>query len=161
MPLSLQTCSLTPSSSSLKGRVLIVDDEENVAVLLQHILARLEPDLELRVANSGAQALEFLSGERLDLLITDYQMPHMNGLELTATVRQRWPEVKIILMTAYSTPDIVDRAEKLAVDCYLTKPFSSQELWQMICRLVNSSTSLSAALGGGDHGDNQNQHLGR
>jgi two-component system response regulator YesN len=159
MQLSSQTLfrSLPASSPSPKGRVLVVDDEENVAILLQHILARLGPDLEVWAANSGAQALDLLNDERLDLLITDYQMSYMTGLELTQTVRQRYPEVKIILMTAYSSPQIIDLADRLAIDGYLIKPFSGHALREIVCKLLTPSASLSLPSGGNDHDDSENR----
>ena len=128
--------SLSPLLPSPKGRVLIVDDEENVTVLLQRSLARLGPGLEVWVANSGAQALDLLNGKRFDLLITDYQMPHMNGLKLTEVVRQRHPEMKVILMTAYPSSQIADLADRLAVACYLVKPFSCRSLRQIVHELL-------------------------
>src|SRR3712207_3839932 len=59
---------------------------------------------------------------RSDLIITDYHMPTMNGLELIAQVRQRQIPSRIILITAYSSPELYDAAQKLQVDHYLTKP---------------------------------------
>jgi CheY-like chemotaxis protein len=116
--------------------VLIVDDEENVANLLQRSLTRLEPGLEVWVANSGAQALDLLNHERLDLLITDCHMPRMNGLELIHAVRQGYPGVKIILITAFRSTHVDDLADRLAIDSCLIKPFSSRDLQKVIRRLL-------------------------
>lgn len=120
------------------GRVLIVDDEENVTLLLQRSLARLGPALQVRVAHSGAQALELVKEDPFDLVITDYQMPHMNGLELTRVMRQGCPNVKIILMTAYPSTFIADQVDELAVDAYLVKPFSMRHLWGIVYHLLTS-----------------------
>ena len=128
--------SLSPLLPSPKGRVLIVDDEENVTVLLQRSLARLGPDLEVWVANSGAQALELLNGKWFDLLITDYRMPYMNGLELTEAVRRCHPGIQIIWMTAYPSPQIAELADRLAVAYYLVKPFSSRDLREVVRELL-------------------------
>lgn len=145
--------SLSISSPLPKGRVLIVDDEQNVADLLQQSLTRLEPGLEVWVANSGAQALDLLNGEQLDLLITDYQMPRMNGLELTKVVRQRCPEVKTILMTAYPSQQISDLVDQFAVDSYLIKPFSSRHLREIVRQLLTSPVSFSPLPEGDSHDD--------
>lgn len=159
MQFSVQTLhSLSSLSPSPKGRVLIVDDEENVAFLLRHSLTRLGPDLEVWAASSGAQALDILNDKQLDLLITDYQMPYMSGLDLAETVRQRHPEVKIILMTAYPSPQVIDLAGKLAVDCYLIKPFSSRDLWEVICELLTPPVSLAPPAGGDNHENNENSN---
>jgi two-component system response regulator YesN len=152
---NLQTSfhSLPPSSPFSKGRVLIVDDEENVTNLLQRSLTRLEPGLEVWVANSGVQALDLLNDKQLDLLITDYQMPAMNGLELTEAVRQRYPQVKVILMTACPSPQINDLADRLAVDDCLVKPFSSRDLREIVRQLLASAASFSPSPGS-DQGEN-------
>lgn len=143
--------SLPLSSSFPKGRVLIVDDEENVTDLLQRGLTRLESGLEVWVANSGARALDLLNDGQLDLLITDYQMPGMNGLELVEAVRQRYPQVKIILMTAHPSPQIDDLADRLAVDSCLIKPFSMWDLRDIVRQLLASSASFSPPPGGDGH----------
>jgi CheY-like chemotaxis protein len=134
-----------------EGRVLIVDDEENVTDLLQHSLTRLESGLEVWVANSGTQALDLLNDGQLDLLITDYQMPRMNGLELIEAVRQRYPQVKIILMTAYPSPQVDDLADRLVVDNCLIKPFSIWDLRDIVRQLLASSASFSPPPGGEGH----------
>jgi len=104
--------------------------------LLQRSLARLGPDLEVWVANSGAQALELLNGKWFDVLITDYRMPYMNGLELTEAVRQCHPGIQIIWMTAYPSPQIAELADRLAVAYYLVKPFSSRDLREVVRELL-------------------------
>jgi len=137
MPTVQPSLRLLPRSLSFpKGHVLIVDDEENVTDLLQRSLARLEPGLEVWVANSGAQALDLLKDGQLDLLITDYQMPEMNGPELIEAVRQRYPAVKIILTTAFPSPQIDQLADRLAVDSCLIKPFSSRDLREIVRQLL-------------------------
>lgn len=159
MQISSQTfCSLPHPYSSPKGRVLIVDDGESVTVLLQRSLARLGPGMEVWTANSGAQALDLLNSERLDLLITDYQMPNINGLELTEAVRQHHTEVKVILMTAYPSPQIADLVDRLAVDCYLIKPFSCRELREIVRHLLISPAPLSPPPGGDSHDDRKNRN---
>jgi two-component system response regulator YesN len=119
---------------SADGRVLIVDDEENVRFLLQRSLARLDPGLKVQTAESSVQALELLKGESFDLVITDFQMPYMNGLELCEAIRREYPKVKVVLMTAYPSTQVAGRARDLALDGYLIKPFSARHL----CGAVHS-----------------------
>jgi len=76
----------------------------------------------ISTAASGREALVALAFGAPDLIITDYHMPAMNGLELIKTVRERQITSRIILMTAYSSPEIYDEAQRLKVDHYLTKP---------------------------------------
>ena len=145
---------------SPNGRVLVVDDEENVRLLLERSLARLEPGIKVQVANSSAQALEFLKGEPFDLVIADYQMPYMNGLELTRTIRQDYPNVKIVLMTAYPSRKIAEQVDELKVDGYLLKPFSTRYLRKIVFALL-ASPEFPCPLPGGhchDRKPSENSH---
>ena len=121
---------------SIDGRVLIVDDEKNVRLLLQRCLVRLDPSLKVQTAESSAQALEFLKDESFDLVVTDFQMPRMNGLQLSEAIRRGYPNIKVILMTAYPSGKIVKRTDDLALDGYLVKPFSARHLCNAVHDLL-------------------------
>ena len=102
--------------------ILIVDDEANQRLMVEQALRALAFDWTISTAASGQEALESLALRMPDLIITDYHMPLMNGLELIARVRERHIPSRIILITAYSSPELYDAAQKLHVDHYLTKP---------------------------------------
>jgi len=142
---------------TLEKRVLIVDDETNIALLLQRSLARSRPELKIEVAGSGIQALEFLKGESFDLIITDYNMPHMNGLTLIQAIRQNHPETKIILTTAYHSSQIMEQSNKLAVDGYFVKPFSTRLLREKVRQLLVLPELIFPDLGGNGHGNREDK----
>jgi CheY-like chemotaxis protein len=102
--------------------ILIVDDEANQRLMVEQALRALALDWTISTAASGQEALESLALCAPDLIITDYHMPAMNGLELIAQVRERSISSRIILITAYSSPELYDAAQELRVDHYLTKP---------------------------------------
>jgi CheY-like chemotaxis protein len=102
--------------------ILIVDDEANQRLMVEQALRTLELDWNISTAASGQEALDSLSLLLPDLIITDYHMPSMNGLELIAAVRSRNITSRVILITAYSSPELYDAAQRLRVDQYLTKP---------------------------------------
>ena len=103
-------------------RILIVDDEANQRLMIEQALRALPFDWMISTAASGQEALDSLVLHQPDLIITDYHMPIMNGLELIARVRERQIPSRIILITAYSSPELYDAAQQLHVDHYLTKP---------------------------------------
>ena len=103
-------------------RILIVDDEANQRLMVEQALRALPFNWTISTAASGQEALDSLTQHPPDLIITDYHMPIMNGLELIARVRERQIPSRIILITAYSSPELYDAAQKLRVDHYLTKP---------------------------------------
>ncbi len=102
-------------------RILVVDDEENVARTLQSNLKRL-PNCEAFVANNGEQALQLLAQQPFHLVITDYRMPGMDGITLAARVRQLYPSVVIVMMTAYFSEDLQSQAAHVSIWKILDKP---------------------------------------
>jgi two-component system, OmpR family, response regulator VanR len=108
--------------------ILIVDDEANQRLMVEQALRALAFDWIISTAASGQEALEALALQLPDLIITDYHMPAMNGLDLIARVRERQINSRIILITAYSSPELYDAAQRLRVDHYLTKPVPLAQL---------------------------------
>src|SRR6476620_11968769 len=102
--------------------ILIVDDEANQRLMVEQALRALAFDWTIATAASGQEALEALTLHLPDLIITDYHMPLMNGLELIARVRERQLPSRIILITAYSSPELYSAVQGLGIEHYLTKP---------------------------------------
>ena len=112
--------------------IVLVDDEAYVRAILHRILADIADDYELLVVEGGAQALEVLAARPVPLLITDYRMPEMTGLDLAQTVKATWPTTRILLITADPSADVPARAAAMGVDHVLAKPFSVEELRQTV-----------------------------
>lgn len=103
--------------------ILIVDDEANQRLILERALESPE-NWSIVTAASGCEALRLAYERPPDLIITDYNMLAMNGLELIAHLRDAGFSARIILMTAYTSQEIKEAAERLCVDHYLAKPVS-------------------------------------
>jgi CheY-like chemotaxis protein len=102
--------------------VLIVDDDPNQVRVLARVVALRQPSLSVVTAHSGAEAVELLRTMPIDLVLTDLQMPDMNGFELVAWLLSNQPHVQVFTMTAFPDDDAVDRLRALgSVECY-TKP---------------------------------------
>ncbi|MBN1993615.1 MAG: response regulator [Anaerolineae bacterium] len=112
----------------MKKRILIVDDEPNLAFLLAENLLDLGPDYEIEVCNSSADALALNKTKPFDLVITDLMMPEINGLTLTKYLIQQKPEIKLILITAYGNEDVALKAKNLGISSYITKPFAMEDM---------------------------------
>jgi CheY-like chemotaxis protein len=103
-------------------RVLIVDDDPNQVRVLARVVALRQPGLSVVTAHSGAEAVELLRSMPIDLVLTDLQMPDMNGFELVAWLLSHQPHVQVFTMTAFPDDEAVDRLRALgSVECY-TKP---------------------------------------
>ncbi len=108
--------------------ILIIDDEANQRLLLAHALCTVLPNLSVRAAASGEEAWTLVADAEPDLIIADYNMPQMNGLDFIAQIREKGIGSRIFLITAYSHPDLIEEASLLEVDAYLLKPVP---LWQL------------------------------
>lgn len=116
----------------MKKRILIVEDDTNVASLMREVLISLGKDYEIGRVSSGEEALREVEQSHWDLIITDHRMPGMTGLELIRSLRAKAPGTLTILITAYGSEEIQHAAEQLRVYRYMTKPFPLTELGQIV-----------------------------
>lgn len=110
----------------MKTRILVVDDELSMREFISILLER--EGYEVLTAADASTALERLSASPIDLVISDVQMPGLNGLELLARIRTSSPDTAVLLVTAYSTAEQAVEAMKLGAYDYLAKPFKVEEL---------------------------------
>ncbi len=107
------------------ARILVADDEEGIREFMADTLAL--DDHEVVQAADGAEAARMLDARGFDLLITDLQMPRLDGMSLVRKVRSEQPELEVIVMTAHGTVDTAVEAMKLGAFDYLQKPLASPE----------------------------------
>ncbi len=120
----------------MKGKILIVDDEEDLVIALRQALLLEFPDSQVDVALSGEEGLSQLARSAYDLLIADLRMPGFNGLELIKGVRYLEPQVPIILMTAYGSESLWNEVAQLGVRYCFDKPFDIRDMLLAICDLL-------------------------
>ncbi|MFP4532096.1 MAG: response regulator [Desulfobacterales bacterium] len=118
-----------------KRKILVVDDEKNICENVNKILSK--QNFEVSQAESAQEALEKMAEERFSLLISDMVMPGMNGLELLKQVKKDWPLTKALIMTAYASTDTAVKAMQLGALDYITKPFTPDELRNIINMAVS------------------------
>jgi class 3 adenylate cyclase len=110
--------------------LLIVDDEEGVRRSLKKALGG--EAYELFSARSGTEALEVVRGNPLDIVICDFKMPGMNGLETLVEIGKSNPDVTRIILTGYATLENAVDSLNSGIDGFLTKPFDNRELRQKV-----------------------------
>ncbi len=127
--------------------VLIVDDEKNMRLSLKTVLT--DEGYGVRAAESAEEALELLADEDFFMVITDARLgAGMSGYELLAKVHTRWPELPVLMITAYATPKLAVEAIKAGAFDYVAKPFAPEELLHALerCaerhRLLRQNASL-------------------
>ncbi|XZE54564.1 response regulator [Planctomycetaceae bacterium SH139] len=116
--------------------VLVVDDSGVMRKIIARSLAALGVN-NIEEAGDGREALEvFGDGSRFDLVITDWNMPEMNGLELSKQIRADGSKVPIMMVTTESEKDSVLKAIQAGVNDYLVKPFDNEMLKLKLNRLI-------------------------
>ncbi len=114
--------------------VLIVDDDEAMCDSSRQALSR--DGHQVDIALSGEEALDKLSKRGYELVIADMRMPAMSGMYLLETIRRRWPDVNVIIMTGYPTIGRAIQAIKLGAFDYIAKPFTPDELRAVTARAL-------------------------
>src|SRR6266478_949827 len=131
--------------------VLVVDDEKNMRLSLKTVLA--DEEYAVRAVESAEEALGLLATEEFFMVITDARLGGMSGYEFLAKARAQWPELPMLMITAYATPELAVQAIKAGAIDYLSKPFAPEELLHAVGRcaerfhLLRENASLRARAG--------------
>jgi DNA-binding NtrC family response regulator len=111
----------------MQKSLLIIDDELDMLQLLKR---SLEPDLKCRIqtARSGREGLKALAHESFDLVLADIKMPEMNGLELLGLIRHDYPDMTVVMMTAFGGVETAVEAMRRGAYDFITKPFDHETI---------------------------------
>jgi DNA-binding NtrC family response regulator len=120
-------------------RILIVDDEIEMRIALEATLKR--EGYETVTAENGQVGLDRLGKESFDLVLTDMRMPEMGGMDLLRSLKKHYPNVQVVMMTAYGTIDSAVESMKVGAFDYLLKPFSAEIVASTIKRAFLKSAS--------------------
>ncbi|MSN25045.1 MAG: response regulator [Geobacter sp.] len=121
---------------SATKRILIVDDEENAREALSKILTH--DGYDVYSAANGVEALNFLRGRQVDLIITDINMPEMNGLMFLRELNRSYPESNVIMITAYGEVESYLEAMNLGAFEYINKPIRYDDLKKIINKILKT-----------------------
>jgi two-component system response regulator FlrC len=116
------------------AKILVVDDDPHMQEGVRVALSR--GSYEIVVATDGIKAMEALDKQEFDLIVTDQKMPNMSGIELLTTLQKRESSIPVVMITAYGTITQAVEAMQLGAADFITKPFSSKELLQVVERVL-------------------------
>ncbi|HZE19717.1 MAG TPA: response regulator [Candidatus Angelobacter sp.] len=126
--------------------VLIVDDEKLLVRTLSNALK--EAGYKIAVAGSAEQADKHVFGDPpFDLILLDNRLPNQSGMDVVKRVRDRSVKSKVILMTAYETPEVKAEAKRLKVELYMRKPFDLTVLLEEIHHLIGNGNGGTKSAG--------------
>ncbi|MEN8241485.1 MAG: hybrid sensor histidine kinase/response regulator [Chloroflexota bacterium] len=128
---------LLDKATSSKKHILIVDDDENIVLTLQKILQKGN-DYEISTATSSEEALKLFAYHPFDLVLSDYKMPKLNGIELTKAIRALKPTTEVIWITAHGDRALQKEAEELNVQRCLTKPIALSKIRETVQEALTS-----------------------
>ena len=119
-------------------RILIVEDSQTMRSLLAASLEELEVPVKITEAASGFEALRALPREDFDLVVTDINMPDINGLELVSFVRsnERFESIPVVIVSTEGSERDRDKGLELGADAYLVKPFDPDALREVVAGLL-------------------------
>ena len=122
------------------SNILIVDDEQSYRQLLTLVF---EGDGHIiRTATNGREAIEMIKTDRADVVISDVRMPDMDGIELLSQLRGSFPDVGVVLMTAFASVETAREAFKLGADDFVQKPFDVEELKLIVKKTIEKQALI-------------------
>ncbi|MEA2041747.1 MAG: response regulator [Bacteroidota bacterium] len=123
----------------MEKTILVVEDFETSAFVLKTTLEG--QGFNIIVAEDGFKALDELNGQNIDLLISDYHMPKMNGIELIEIIKKRknYQKMPIFILSTDSSFELKNKAKKIGVTAWIKKPFKFEQLTRLINRVIYDS----------------------
>jgi CheY-like chemotaxis protein len=117
------------SSKISKGRILVVDDEIELAQTIRDLLTF--KNYEVEIAENGIEAQDLLNQKKYDLVISDINMPKMDGMQLLSFINEKYQNTPVIFLSGFSQYDL-KTAQSLGARAILSKPVTTEDLFKMV-----------------------------
>lgn len=118
------------------GKLLVIDDEGIVRTSCKRVLS--PEGYDVRLASNAFEGIKMLEEEQFDVVLTDLKMPDMDGITVLETIKKRWPETQVIVITGYQTVDTAVKSIKLGAFDYIEKPFTPDALLSAVVAALDS-----------------------
>ena len=122
-------------------RILIVDDEENARIGLSRLLSR--EGFQVASVSNGYEALDYLRQHTVNLIVTDINMPEMNGIAFLKELNRSFPQSNVIMITAYGGVETYIEAMNLGAFEYLNKPVKIEELKSVLGKIFKEQREMN------------------
>ena len=124
-------------------KVMIADDQELIRQSLQIVLSTHEDLKVIDAVENGFAVLESIKKEKPDVILMDIRLPEMDGVYCTKTVMEKYPDIKVIILTTFDDDEFVFSALKYGASGYLLKGVSMDELYRAICTVYNGGAMIN------------------
>ena len=119
-----------------KMKILLIDDDEWIRDSL-HLFFESE-GCQITVLETAEEGMQEIKEHAYDIIIADYRLPGMDGLEFIKRVNESYPEVMKILITAYGSKEVIAKANRIGIQDFIEKPFTTNTIEESISRLIES-----------------------
>ena len=119
--------------------ILIVDDQPGIRLLLDELFRR--ENYSVRLAKSGMEAFEKIGEEKPDCVLLDMKMAGIDGTDVLKKIKNEWPAVPVIMMTAYGELEKIEEVLALGAEKYFTKPFDIYEVRDTVNAVIEGKQS--------------------
>ena len=132
----------------MSDRILIVDDDDNIQILLARLLT-LEGIENVDVVSSGLEAIEYLASMRPSLVLLDVNMPGLDGWLVCEIINnvKRWKSIPVVFQTALQGSENIKRAVELGAHSYLEKPYTRESVRQVLDAVLNRNRVTDQSVG--------------
>lgn len=126
--------------------ILVVEDSPTMRALITASLEEISGEFKVTEAENGFEALRALPRESFNLIITDINMPDINGLELVSFVKSNpaYESIPLIIVSTEGSERDLDRGVSLGADAYIVKPFDPNDLREVVCGLLSGAKSTES-----------------
>ncbi len=121
-----------------KTRILIVDDQLEIREFIRLVL---KDKYAVDTAAGAEEAFKFMADNPVNLVLLDNKMPKIDGITALKEIKRRYPETEVIIMSAYATPETIQKALKLGAFGYLKKPYDNDKLIDIIDEALKNRAS--------------------
>src|SRR3984885_6785076 len=116
----------------MRPKILLLDDDKDLLELYREILSQLPSRPEIFTSSTGARAIAMLAAEPFTLMVSDLNMPKMDGLQVLSIVRRKFPDMRTVVLTSVLDEQFRSRVYGLGVDLFWQKPGSGEEIKQFL-----------------------------
>ena len=114
-------------------KILVVDDE---GIVLESCRRVLVDRFDVMTASSADAALDVLRRETIEMILLDIKMPGKDGMSLLKEVKEKWPNIPVIVMSGYATPETVEQVSRTEAATFIAKPFTPDELVKVVAEVI-------------------------
>ena len=129
-------------------KILVVDDESIVLDSCRLVLGA--EGFEVLAAISADEAIKTIANEKPSLLLIDVKMPGRDGMYLMREVKERWPDIPVIVMSGYATRETIAEAAEIGAASFIAKPFTPEELLKTVQKVIQKEENYGKEEGPGD-----------